>query len=863
MFSDDKELASQSCFGLFLRLQGAACEKHSSSSTPLKLHNCVDRDGDPGLRSGTLVLQRTGLTPRQDAPGNSTSSATTGANINSAETDGPSDISAALGTAIYRLRMTGPDGLRILQPVYCRPDVALVPYSLAAYGSYSLEVLMLYSSYDLGQPNASRALAAPWAGYLTLTLTPLQEVAPGARQGDGHDSSTSSSSSNDAAQTQGLRDHISADSNNTSSSALPHSAASLHQHWSADPPSLHTLLAPTHQPTSFHQHLPTPPNPASLPLCPSSGPRPGRWAFPSWPPATPELELLLRSCVWGHPLHDCGRPERRVLHKGWPMAHGSVPGLFADRHMRHHHQHHSSSRHYHQRQSSRNLLAEWPWRPGLPGLPGLGDGHRVENSGSSAVGSSREAVHGGGGWTSGSSSSFSSRRGLRGAEADGDKQAQEQQQGQQQQGDAKSVAAAAVAAPAHSPAALLYWQPDGCRLRTMLHPAVPLQLPGALSHNQQQQQQQQQQEQDGGASDVGGTTGPGASDGGGVEMHPATCLPPGRRHVCFVGDSHTRYLTNSLLLWESGYTRQLNNSAKELLGSPYGTASYFTLLWGHDWPTAANQPTYGTGAANGSSVGAGGGTAGTVGMGGKGDGAGGGDEEDPLKPLYGCTDVLVNFGQWPASYRAGKAPYSLAWYVRQLVAVRRQLAALRAARGVRVWWLATVMSSLKARLEAAGIDWRTDPLLLSYNRLAVEVMGGGAAAAGLLANLEGEAAAGGPGSSEGASSQSVHVHTHTHTRMHGRRLRGQGQGQQEHKGLAPQGAGAAGSGAGAGTGAAGAATGAGADAPIPVIDLWSPSRVLPEATRDGVHFANTGLVGGALINTLLHALCDPEVLAQL
>lgn len=856
MFSNEKELAPQSCFGLFLRLQGAACENHSGSSTPLKLHNCVDRDGDPGLRSGTLVLQRTGLTPRQDAPSNFTSSsATFGANSSSAETDDPSDISAALGTAIYRLRMSGPDGLRALEPVYCRPDVALVPYSLETYGSYSLEVLMLYSSYDLGQPNASRALAAPWAGYLTLTLTPL-EGALGA-QGGGNDS-TSSSTSKGA--TQGLPGHSSTDSSNTSSAAPSLIARTfLHQHWSPDPPSLHILLASAHQPTS-HQHLRTLPIPASLPMCPSAGPRPGRWAFPSWPPAGPELELLLRSCIWGHPLHDCGRPERRVLHKGWPMNHGSVPGLFADHHRHHHH-------HHHQRQSSRNLLTDWSWHSGLARL---GDGHGVGRSEGSAVGGGRGAVHGGRSDISGGSSSSSSSRGrgrgLRVVEAHGDRQVQEQQQ----QGEAQSAAAAAAAVtvPAHTAASVLYWQPDGCRLRTMLHPAVPLQLAGAVSHSHPQQQQEQQQEH--GASDVGGMTSADGGDAGGVEMHPATCLPPGRRHVCFVGDSHTRYLTNSLLLWESGYMRQLNNSAKELLGSPYGTVSYYTLLWGHDWPTAANQPTYGTGAANGSGEGAGGGTAETVGM-------GDGDQEDPLKPLYGCTDVLVNFGQWPASYRAGNAPYSLAWYVRQLVAARRRLAALRAARGVRVWWLATVMSSLKARLEAAGIDWRTEPLLLSYNRLAVEVMGGGAAAARLVANLEGEAAAGGPERSEGASSRSVHAHTHahTHTRIHGRRLRGQGQDQHEQEGSGPQragaagavgagaGVGAAGAGVGAGEGAAGAGAGMGADAPIPVIDLWSPSRVLPEATRDGVHYANTGLVGGALLNTLLHALCAPEVLEQL
>lgn len=170
--------------------------------------------------------------------------------------------------------------------------------------------------------------------------------------------------------------------------------------------------------------------------------------------------------------------------------------------------------------------------------------------------------------------------------------------------------------------------------------------------------------------------GSGGVEGGGVAV-ASTCLDTKR--VCFVGDSHARYAHNTLVVWASGYSLSVDHAAKQLLLSK--SSEYIKMLWGHDWEPHQ--------AAN-------------------------------------CTHVVVNFGQWPASYRAGPRPWSAAAYLHHVRMVRSKLSELRAA-GKQVFWLATCSPSLKAKYEVASIDWRTDPLLLLYNRLAHDEM----AAAGI------------------------------------------------------------------------------------------------------------------------------------
>jgi hypothetical protein len=150
---------------------------------------------------------------------------------------------------------------------------------------------------------------------------------------------------------------------------------------------------------------------------------------------------------------------------------------------------------------------------------------------------------------------------------------------------------------------------------------------------------------------------------------PSSCLPPGRRVVCLAGDSHARYLANSLTMWLAGFPKGLepNNTAKQLLPSPGGAVQYVRLLWGHDWPKPGGAGS-GPGAAGGPvhsqpSGGVGGGGSGGGGLNASGLSGGGSAAADAFVAL-GCTDVVANVGTWPASYRAGATPASPGAYAR-------------------------------------------------------------------------------------------------------------------------------------------------------------------------------------------------------
>lgn len=475
---------STACYSNYNTLTAAACTTYDSQTLPLQLHNCVHAGS---ASSGTLVLHRTvvqGLEP--------------------------------LGTAIYRLRVTGPAGMWLLEPSYCRPDLALATYSLPGPGRYSIEVLMLYSSFSFAAPNTSKAMSQPWAGYLTLSVGTAAAAAEQQQHLEGQHLAQSWSSAPDE-------------------SILASPSSGGHADSSADDDS-----APA----------------SSLPLCPDTGPRAGRWRFRTWP-APDDVAPLLRTCIWGDELHDCARAERRGIHTA------SHPGTLY-------------------------------WQPA---------GCRMR--------------------------SFAGMQ-------------------------AAMASAAAAAAAAAEPA-------DGAA--------------GADRPERGAQWREQHGEELAGEGGAGDNSGEAEAEAAAIT--PAQCLPPGRR-VCFLGDSHARYLHNSLVMWETGFVRAPNNSIKELLASPANTSVYFRMLWGHDWPEP-EQPLAG-GGSDSSASGS--------------EGAGGGPS--PLVAA-GCTDVFANFGQWPASYRSGPAPFSAGQYAAQVAHVRRKLAQLRAQHGMRVYWITTVVSSLKVR----------------------------------------------------------------------------------------------------------------------------------------------------------------------
>ncbi|GLC38340.1 hypothetical protein PLESTM_000714900 [Pleodorina starrii] len=252
-------------------------------------------------------------------------------------------------------------------------------------------------------------------------------------------------------------------------------------------------------------------------------------------------------------------------------------------------------------------------------------------------------------------------------------------------------------APLHRTAhpATLYWQPDSCRMPPVL--GLTDEGDGDVWQQQEQQQQKQQQarrllrqpqqeeeeeaeQQQREKDEEQQQQQPQKRQ---PDEHPPPisrerCFPPGRR-VCFVGDSHSRYLHNSFVMWMSNYTVHVNNDAKQV--ARHDQASHMRVNWGHDWPKRNNLVTHGN-----------------------------------------CTDVVANVGQWATSHRAGEAPHSAAMYIKSVRHIRLKMLAMRQGFGTRVFWVNSCLPSIHSYLVLENRSWRTDPYLTLYNRLATDIM---------------------------------------------------------------------------------------------------------------------------------------------
>ncbi|EFJ51707.1 hypothetical protein VOLCADRAFT_87429 [Volvox carteri f. nagariensis] len=539
------------CYEYYRTTSILECSQHISEALPVVVRNCIL---DTGQNSGVLILQRHN--------NNSFSYRKT----NEQEQDQPQ-----LGAAIYMLRVVGPDGVWLLEPTYCQPDLACATYSFIAPGRYSVEVLMVYTSFSFSNPGAATPVTAPWVGYLTFELAETAKVTygrsiPSLRL-------ISWTTTPDYSVVQHIDGH---------SAAGTRIALQLHQR-------------KRKKGDSDGDSRPM------LPLCGGTGRHPGRWRFGTWP--TPDAAPLLRTCIWGN----------------------SVPP----------------------------------------------------------------------------------------------------------QDNCNSTARLALRAQPRP--ATLYWQPYGCLMADVA---------GLL---------------DAAASGTLPVMTPPLLPAGSL-ITQERCFPPSR-HVCFVGDSHMRYLHNSLVMWLSNFTVTIDNKVKDILES--NCTTHFTVTWGTDWPRS---PSPG---------------------------------QNPVL-TRNCTDVVANVGHWAASHQAGTAPHSAATYVSSVMNVRRRLLALQRSmekrgRSVRLFWVTSSLPSLRTHLELAGRDWRTEPYMLLYNRLALDVMRGKLKMDTDGATNVGEERAGGGRDSDYSDGEEY----------------GSGSRNQEVQ-------------------------------PIPVIDTWSPSRILSDTTRDGTHFENTG-----------------------
>lgn len=157
-------------------------------------------------------------------------------------------------------------------------------------------------------------------------------------------------------------------------------------------------------------------------------------------------------------------------------------------------------------------------------------------------------------------------------------------------------------------------------------------------------------------------------------------------HVCFIGDSQTRHLFNQVVhLLEGpagGYRKQVSgiDRAYQVLGSDiltyvadnYGNAS---ALW---WDTS------------------------------------------------NCSHVFVNFGHWPLSFQETQ-PWPAQRFAGQVLRLAQSMQAQRQRHGNEQYWLTLGPTPLldyhqRRTYIRHGVDWRTDPFILKFNRIAATVM---------------------------------------------------------------------------------------------------------------------------------------------
>jgi hypothetical protein len=87
-----------------------------------------------------------------------------------------------------------------------------------------------------------------------------------------------------------------------------------------------------------------------------------------------------------------------------------------------------------------------------------------------------------------------------------------------------------------------------------------------------------------------------------------------------------------------------------------------------------------------------------------------------------CTHVFVNFGQWAPAYTAGNEPLTPESYAQRLVVVAQHLEAEKTRFGNDHYWVTMNAFPTRRVLHGKGSDWRTDPMLLLYNKIATSIM---------------------------------------------------------------------------------------------------------------------------------------------
>jgi hypothetical protein len=161
---------------------------------------------------------------------------------------------------------------------------------------------------------------------------------------------------------------------------------------------------------------------------------------------------------------------------------------------------------------------------------------------------------------------------------------------------------------------------------------------------------------------------------------------PTQKRVCFIGDSQTRHLYNQVLhLIEgpsAGYRQQIS-----------GLERAFQVLASDTWFYEADN--YGNYTAL-------------------------------RHDTSSCSHVFINFGHWPLSFQE-REPWDVRRYAQQVAQLAASMKQQQQQHGNRQFWMtlqpAPVVDYQQRRTNVKqGVDWRTDPYIMLFNKVASTLM---------------------------------------------------------------------------------------------------------------------------------------------
>jgi hypothetical protein len=90
-----------------------------------------------------------------------------------------------------------------------------------------------------------------------------------------------------------------------------------------------------------------------------------------------------------------------------------------------------------------------------------------------------------------------------------------------------------------------------------------------------------------------------------------------------------------------------------------------------------------------------------------------------------CSHVFMNFGQWPVSLMQPQ-PWDVRRYAQQVAQLAASMKQQQQQYGNRQFWLTSsshpVVDIQQRKTPRHGVDWRTDPYIMLFNKVASTVM---------------------------------------------------------------------------------------------------------------------------------------------